>query len=122
MFGHAKEKISVLYSIVLLLVFSVSVAPTAVIVNAQQVPDEDCAFTPTLAKCKPDQKGKCPSGFSLNVNSECIPNKCPKGFVRHDNDQTGKCFAIGKSGTATFKVKLNLASYISNKSTTKLSP
>ena len=106
MFGHAKEKISVLYGIVLLLVFSVSVAPTAVIVNAQ-VPDKDCAFTPTLAKCKPDQKGKCPSGFSLNVNSECIPNKCPKGFVRHDNDETGKCFAIGKSGTATFKVKLN---------------
>ena len=61
----------------------------------QQVPDKDCAFTPTLAKCKPDQKGKCPSGFSLNVNSECIPNKCPKGFVRHDNDETGKCFAIG---------------------------
>jgi hypothetical protein len=63
------------------------------IVSAQQqMPDKDCAFTPSLDKCKPDSNGKCPSGFSLNVNSQCIPNKCPKGFVKHDNDETGKCF------------------------------
>jgi hypothetical protein len=62
-------------------------------VNAQQqVPDKDCAITPSLDKCKPDSSGRSPSGFSLNVNSQRIPNKCPKGFVKHDNDETGKCF------------------------------
>jgi hypothetical protein len=41
---------------------------------------------------KPDVNGKCPSGFNLNVDSQCIPNKCPKHFVRHDNDETGTCY------------------------------
>ena len=61
--------------------------------STPSVPDKDCAFTPTLDKCKPDAAGNCPSGFSKNVNNDCIPNKCPKGFVKQDKDETGKCFA-----------------------------
>lgn len=53
----------------------------------------DCALTPSLSQCKSDSAGNCPSGFSHNVNNQCIPDKCPKGYQRHDNDETGQCFA-----------------------------
>lgn len=40
---------------------------------------------------------KCPQGFSLNVNQHCYPNKpCPKGFERHEDDETGACYPIHK--------------------------
>ncbi|HEY7571934.1 MAG TPA: hypothetical protein VH796_11260 [Nitrososphaeraceae archaeon] len=80
-------------TVAIMAILTVATTTTGSSVHAQkQVPDKDCAFTPSLDKCKPDSSGKCPSGFSLNVNSQCIPNKCPKGFVKHDNDETGKCF------------------------------
>jgi hypothetical protein len=62
----------------------------------QQVPDKDCAFNPSLTKCKPDTSGNCPTGFSHNANNNCIPNKCPSGFSKQDNDETGKCFSNKK--------------------------
>ncbi|HET7345595.1 MAG TPA: hypothetical protein VFJ05_06960 [Nitrososphaeraceae archaeon] len=62
-------------------------------VSLQQLA-RDCAFNPdTLAQCKPDTAGNCPQGFSHNIHNNCIPDKCPSGFVRHDNDETGQCFA-----------------------------
>lgn len=50
----------------------------------------DCAFTPSLTQCKPDAAGNCPAGLSHNVDNNCIPDKCPKGYQRHDNDESGK--------------------------------
>jgi hypothetical protein len=57
-------------------------------------PDKDCAFDPdVLAKCKPDNNGQCPPGFSHNAHDNCFPNgKCPPGFSRQDEDESGKCF------------------------------
>ncbi|HEY7573231.1 MAG TPA: hypothetical protein VH796_17870 [Nitrososphaeraceae archaeon] len=74
-----------------MVILAVATTTTGSSVNARQlVPDKDCLFTHSLDKCKPDSSRKCPGGFSLNINSQCIPNKCPKGFVKHDNDETGK--------------------------------
>jgi len=57
-------------------------------------PDKGCAFHPDDPKCKPDKDGNCPTGFSHNVHGNCFPSgKCPAGFGRHDNDETGKCFS-----------------------------
>jgi hypothetical protein len=43
----------------------------------------------------PDQLGNCPSGFLLNGKGHCFPDKkCPKGFEKQDNDETGTCHAI----------------------------
>jgi hypothetical protein len=29
----------------------------------------------------------------MNVNQHCYPNKsCPKGFERHEDDETGACY------------------------------
>ena len=57
-------------------------------------PDKDCAFDPdVLAKCKPNNNGQCPPGFSHNAHDNCFPNgKCPPGFSRQDEDESGKCF------------------------------
>jgi hypothetical protein len=62
-------------------------------------PDEDCAFNPSLSKCKAtcdeNNNCKCPKGFSMNEDDNCFPDKqCPKGFERHNEDETGKCFPI----------------------------
>ncbi len=45
-------------------------------------PDDSCLFHPEQMKCKPDPiTGKCQSGFSMNVNQHCYPDKpCPNGF------------------------------------------
>ena len=65
----------------------------------QSKPDDDCLFKPSLYKCKP-VNGKCPSGFGLNEDEQCFPDKpCPKGFERPDNDETGACLSITKTGT-----------------------
>ena len=65
-------------------------------------PDDSCLFHPEQTKCKPDAiTGKCPKGFSMNVNQHCYPNKpCPNGFERHKDDETGTCYPIQKSSTA----------------------
>jgi hypothetical protein len=62
-------------------------------------PDEECAFNPSLPKCKApcDENNfcECPKGFSMNEDDNCYPDKpCPNGFERHKDDETGKCFKI----------------------------
>lgn len=58
------------------------------------VPDDDCLFNPSLPKCAPIE-GKCPSGFLMNENQQCLPDKpCPAGFTRLDEDETGTCYPI----------------------------
>jgi hypothetical protein len=61
-------------------------------------PDEDCAFNPSLSKCKPtcdeNNNCKCPERFSMNEDDNCFPTKCPKGYERHKDDESGKCFPI----------------------------
>jgi hypothetical protein len=62
-------------------------------------PDEECAFNPSLPKCKAtcDENNfcKCPEGFVMNEDDNCRPDKpCPKGFEEHKDDETGKCFKI----------------------------
>ena len=59
-------------------------------------PDDSCLFHPEQMKCKPDPiTSNCPTGFSMNVNQHCYPNKpCPNGFERHEDDETGACYPI----------------------------
>jgi hypothetical protein len=58
-------------------------------------PDESCLLHPEQEKCKPDQSGNCPSGFLLNRKGHCFPDKkCPKGFEKQNNDETGTCHPI----------------------------
>ena len=47
-----------------------------------QPDDTRASFHPEQMKCKPDPiTGKCQSGFSMNVNQHCYPDKpCPNGF------------------------------------------
>jgi hypothetical protein len=55
-------------------------------------PPSPCYFDPTLEECQPID-GKCPPGFSFNENEQCIPiGKCPEGYGRLDDDETGKCY------------------------------
>lgn len=55
-------------------------------------PPSPCYFDPTLKECQPID-GKCPPGFSFNENEQCIPiGKCPEGYGRLDDDETGKCY------------------------------
>jgi hypothetical protein len=38
--------------------------------------------------------GKCPAGFAMNEDGQCIPRgECPAGYARVNDDETGKCFA-----------------------------
>jgi hypothetical protein len=58
-------------------------------------PDDSCLFHPEQEKCGPDQSGNCPSGFMLNGKGQCFPDKkCPNGFEKQDNDETGTCHPI----------------------------
>ena len=60
----------------------------------QPHPDDDCLFNPSLNKCKAID-GSCPSGFGMNENGQCFPDKpCPKGFERHNEDETGTCYPV----------------------------
>jgi hypothetical protein len=65
-------------------------------VNQDPTPDDSCLIHPEQEKCKPDQiTGKCPSGFSMNENQHCFPDKpCPQRYEKHDNDETGGCYPI----------------------------
>jgi hypothetical protein len=59
------------------------------------LPDDECLFEPSLPKCAPGQDGKCPSGFNMNGDGNCFPNKpCPPGYEKRDYDETGKCWEI----------------------------
>lgn len=52
-----------------------------------------CYFDPDNRACDPDPKTrKCPPGFGFNENDRCIPHgKCPSGYGRLDDDETGTC-------------------------------
>ena len=57
-------------------------------------PDDECLFEPSLPKCAPGGDGKCPSGFNMNGDGNCFPDKpCPSGYENHDYDETGKCWS-----------------------------
>jgi hypothetical protein len=63
--------------------------------SLREEPDDDCLFNPSLPKCAPIE-GKCPSGFLMNENEQCFPDKaCPAGFTKIDEDETGTCYPVG---------------------------
>jgi hypothetical protein len=65
-------------------------------------PDDECLFEPSLPKCAPGEDGKCPSGFNMNGDGNCFPDKsCPSGYENHDYDETGKCWKIESPPTPT---------------------
>ena len=56
-----------------------------------------CYFNPNHKDCDPDENGDCPPGFGHNEDDRCIPQgKCPDGYVRADDDETGTCFEKGQ--------------------------
>jgi hypothetical protein len=68
---------------------------TAPDASLREEPDDDCLFNPSLPKCAPIE-GKCPSGFLMNENEQCFPDKpCPAGFTKIDEDETGTCYPVG---------------------------
>jgi hypothetical protein len=55
-----------------------------------------CYFEPDNEACNPVD-GKCPAGFAMNEDGQCIPRgDCPAGYARVNDDETGKCFAESK--------------------------
>jgi hypothetical protein len=74
------------------------------------VPDDDCLFNPSLPKCAP-VGGKCPSGFLMNENEQCFPDKpCPAGFIKLDEDETGRCYPVSSHPTPSLSGRDNLTS------------
>jgi hypothetical protein len=53
-----------------------------------------CYFKPNDAdECKPVD-GKCPNNWPMNEAGNCHPGgKCPTGFERVDDDETGTCYS-----------------------------
>jgi hypothetical protein len=53
-----------------------------------------CYFKPNDAEeCKPVD-GKCPNNWPMNEAGNCHPGgKCPSGFERVDDDETGTCYS-----------------------------
>src|SRR5919109_3080033 len=45
--------------------------------------------------CKPIN-GKCPPGWSMNEDGQCVPlyKPCPRGYWRADDDESGACVPI----------------------------
>lgn len=39
---------------------------------ADEQPDEECLFDPSLPKCTPGPEG-CPLGFAMNAYEQCFP-------------------------------------------------
>ena len=71
-------------------------------VSPKLVPDDDCLFNPSLPKCVPIE-GKCPSGFLMNENEQCFPDKpCPSGFTKLDEDETGTCYPVSPLTPSVF--------------------
>jgi hypothetical protein len=52
-----------------------------------------CLFTPNHPICKPDKNGKCPPRWGMNEGGNCFPIyiKCPRGYWRADDDESGAC-------------------------------
>ena len=80
---------------------AVTLAPTSALSGVTSTPtptlsqpDDECLFEPSLPKCAPGEDGKCPSGFNMNGDGNCFPDKpCPSGYENHDYDETGKCWS-----------------------------
>jgi len=78
--------------------------------KSQVMPDDDCLFNPSLPKCAPVE-GKCPSGFLMNENEQCFPDKsCPAGFTKLDEDETGTCYPDSPLPTPYLFAKDNVSS------------
>lgn len=56
-----------------------------------------CLFTPGHPICKPPPGG-CPKDWGRNEDGQCFPiyKKCPPGYWRADNDETGACVPLPK--------------------------
>jgi hypothetical protein len=54
-----------------------------------------CLYTPQHPICQPEN-GKCPDKWSMNEDGQCFPRhiKCPNGYWRADDDETGACVKI----------------------------
>lgn len=58
----------------------------------KEKPPSVCYFNPNHKDCKPVD-GKCKEGFHFNYYDQCVPDgKCPSGYGRLDDDESGKCF------------------------------
>jgi hypothetical protein len=57
--------------------------------------EQICLFTPSHPVCAPVD-GNCPKNFAMNEDGNCYPNKikCPNGYWRADDDETGACVPI----------------------------
>ena len=78
--------------------------------SLKEEPDDDCLFNPSLPKCVPIE-GKCPSGFLMNENEQCFPDKpCPAGFTKIDEDETGTCYPISHLPTPSLSARANFSS------------
>jgi hypothetical protein len=78
--------------------------------SLREEPDNDCLFNPSLPKCAPIE-GKCPSGFLMNENEQCFPDKpCPAGFTKFDEDETGTCYPVSHLPTPPLSARDNFSS------------
>jgi hypothetical protein len=67
--------------------------------SAMSTPNKGCNFHPNSDRCAPDNNSNCPSGFAHNDKGNCHPSgKCPSGFSRHTDDESGKCFSNRSHG------------------------
>lgn len=87
------------------------------------LPDDECLFEPGLPKCAPGQDGECPSGFNMNGDGNCFPNKpCPPGYEKRDYDETGKCWKIELPTTTSSSTNSSTNSSTPSGSTATLPP
>jgi len=63
-----------------------------------KIVDDSCSFFPEQESCVPDPgKTDCPPGFATNEDGHCFKTgKCPDGFFRADDDETGTCLSKDK--------------------------
>jgi hypothetical protein len=96
---HSKIAVALLAVLVSLLPSSIFATPLAqqgnfkVSLSPSPEPSPSpCYFDPTLDECQPID-GTCPPGFGFNENDQCVPTgKCPDGYGRLNDDETGKCY------------------------------
>ena len=88
---------SLTYSTAIILVPDRAMAQTTT-----SLPDDECLLDPGMPQCAPGEDGKCPSGFNMNGDGNCFPNKpCPPGYEKRDYDETGKCWKVESTTTTT---------------------
>ena len=87
---------SLTYSTAIILVPDKAMAQTTT-----SLPDDECLLEPSMPQCAPGEDGKCPSGFNMNGDGNCFPNKpCPPGYEKRDYDETGKCWKVESAAAA----------------------